>query len=296
MRTIDAALAAHLESGATTLCHCWKLQPTSGPAIGFTDHDEAVSFDGVTYEADAGFTASEMEQRLGFAVDNMEARGALRSDQLDPVRLRTGYFDQAAIEIWRVNWRDASQRLLLRAGTLGNVSHGETGFTAEVRGLAEALNVTRGRLYQFSCDAALGDERCDINLELAAYKANGVVVAAEEDRRFSASGLDAFAGGFFQHGTLTWLSGSNAGRREEVKANAKSATVAVIDLWRQTAFPIAAGDSFAIRAGCDKRFTTCQSKFNNAVNFRGFPHIPGTDFVASFASRNDSGNDGGSQN
>jgi uncharacterized phage protein (TIGR02218 family) len=263
--------------------------------MGFTDHDRPLSFGGVTYEADAGFTASEMEARLGLAVDNMEAQGALRSDQLDPVRLRAGDFDHAAIEIWRVNWQDVNQRLLLRAGRLGDVSHGEAGFTAEVRGLSEALNVTRGRLYQFACDAALGDPRCGINLELPAYKATGVVLAAEGGR-MSVSGLGSFASGFFTHGTLTWSGGSNAGRREEVKSHAKSVAEVVIDLWRETAFAIAAGDAFVIRAGCDKQFATCNARFNNAASFRGFPHIPGTDFLAGFPNRSDSGNDGGRRN
>jgi uncharacterized phage protein (TIGR02218 family) len=45
---------------------------------------------------------------------------------------------------------------------------------------------------------------------------------------------------------------------------------------------IAVGDTFTVTAGCDKRFATCVQKFDNAVNFRGFPHIPGNDFVMSY--------------
>jgi len=41
----------------------------------------------------------------------------------------------------------------------------------------------------------------------------------------------------------------------------------------------AVGDTFGVTAGCDRRFATCQAKFDNAVNFRGFPHIPGSDYV-----------------
>ena len=48
--------------------------------------------------------------------------------------------------------------------------------------------------------------------------------------------------------------------------------------WRR----IAAGDTFAVTAGCDKQFATCRAKFANAVNFRGFPHMPGNDFVAAY--------------
>jgi uncharacterized phage protein (TIGR02218 family) len=281
MRTLAAGLAAHLASGATTLCHCWKLTPNADSALGFTDHDRDLVFDGVTFEADAGFAASEIEGALGLAVDNLEASGALRSGRLDAEKLRLGVFDHAAIEIWRVNWQDVSQRLLMRKGHLGEVTHGGTGFTAEVRGLAEALNVTRGRLYAHGCDADLGDPRCGVNL--GGFQALGTVAAAEDDRRLSVNGLSAYAGDWFRHGMLTWVTGSNAGRAGEVKAHVKGATQAVIELWQRAGLPVAAGDTFTIWAGCDKQFATCKAKFNNAANFRGFPHMPGTDFVTSFA-------------
>ena len=57
---------------------------------------------------------------------------------------------------------------------------------------------------------------------------------------------------------------------------------------------IAAGDDFTATAGCDKRFATCHNRFNNAVNFRGFPHIPGNDFVIRYPVQGEPGNDGSS--
>ncbi len=42
---------------------------------------------------------------------------------------------------------------------------------------------------------------------------------------------------------------------------------------------------------CDKSFATCRDVFANAENFRGFPHMPGPDFVLTgpAAGRNDGG-------
>lgn len=45
---------------------------------------------------------------------------------------------------------------------------------------------------------------------------------------------------------------------------------------------------------CDRRWTTCVATFDNAANFRGFPDIPGDDFLAA-APREDGRNDGGSR-
>jgi uncharacterized phage protein (TIGR02218 family) len=41
--------------------------------------------------------------------------------------------------------------------------------------------------------------------------------------------------------------------------------------------PIAPGDAFAVTPGCDKQFATCKTKYANAANFRGCPHMPGND-------------------
>lgn len=51
------------------------------------------------------------------------------------------------------------------------------------------------------------------------------------------------------------------------------------------------------QAGCDKRFATCRDKFGNGVNFRGFPHLPGNDFIIGGTGAGDPGAgpfDGGS--
>jgi len=65
-----------------------------------------------------------------------------------------------------------------------------------------------------------------------------------------------------------------------------------VALWQQMPEPVAEGDLFAVTAGCDKRFETCRMKFANAINFRGFPHLPGNDFVAAYAVPGEPGHDG----
>ena len=36
---------------------------------------------------------------------------------------------------------------------------------------------------------------------------------------------------------------------------------------------------FILHAGCDKKFSTCSKIYNNAINFRGEPHVPGLDEI-----------------
>jgi uncharacterized phage protein (TIGR02218 family) len=287
VKTLPSGLQDHLDSGTTTLCWCWKLVRGDGAVQGFTDHDEDVAFDGVTYQAASGFTASEVQSALGLSVDNLSVLGALSSAAMDEAALSAGLYDKAAIEIWRVNWAAPEQRVLMRNGTLGEVKRGRLAFEAELRGVAQALNQPVGRAYGYSCDADLGDARCTIDLGDAAFHGSGAVVAVTDSRRFAASGLGAFTNGWFTGGKLTFTGGANAGRAMEVKRHALTASAVSIELWQTMSEAIAPGDAFTITAGCDKQFATCKAKFANQVNFRGFHYMPGNDAVVAGPARGD---------
>jgi uncharacterized phage protein (TIGR02218 family) len=294
MKNISPDLQAHLNSGTTTLCWCWKIVRGDGATLGFSDHDVAVVFDGVTYEAVSGFTASEVQSTLGLAVDNLTVMGALSSDTINETDLAAGAYDNASIEIWRVNWAAPEQRVLMRKGNLGEVKRGKTAFSAEVRGLAHVLNQPVGRAYGYSCDADLGDARCTIDLTDPLYRGVGAVTAITDQRRFTVAGLDSFADQWFSGGKLTWTSGVNATRAMEVKRHGVVNARISLELWQQMSESIAPGDTFIITAGCDKQFSTCKAKFANAVNFRGFPYMPGNDAVTSYPTT-DQTLDGGSR-
>ena len=119
MKTLPTGLQAHLDTGATTLAWCWKVARGDGTILGFTDHDRDLDFDGVTFAAATGFTASEVVSSLGLAVDNLEVEGALAAAAITEGDLAAGVYDGATVELWRVNWADASQRVLMRKGALG---------------------------------------------------------------------------------------------------------------------------------------------------------------------------------
>ena len=287
MRAIPAALQAHLDTGTTTMCWCWRLTRKDGLRLGFTDHDRDLAFDGTTFEAAAGFTASEIKETIGLSVDNLEVTGALSSERLDEADLAAGLYDDAGVEIFRVNWSAPEQRVLMRKGSLGEVRHAAGAFTAEVRGLAHYLQQPSGRLFQYACDTDLGSSRCKVDLDSALYRGTGAVLSVASPRRFTASGLGAFANGWFARGLLAFTSGAAQGQRVEVRAHSALSGVVTIELWAPARLPLLPGQTFTITAGCDKDLGTCAAKFSNAVNFRGFPHMPGNDFVTRVARPDD---------
>ena len=275
MKILPDGLQAHLDGGATTLCWCWKLVRGDGAVQGFTDHDRALSFDGTLYQAASGFTASEVQSGLGLTVDNLTLAGALSAATLNEADLAAGLYDNAALDIWRVNWADVAQRVLMRSGSLGEVTRSGGAFAAEIRGLAQALNQPVGRAFGHLCDADLGDGRCG----LAITAADGVVVTAADSRRFSVGGLDGFASGDLTGGKLTFTSGVASGQAMEIKRHGASGGIVSIELWQSVSEAVAAGDGFTVTPGCDKQFSTCRGRFSNAANFRGFPYMPGNDAV-----------------
>lgn len=290
MRQIPAALAAHLDGGATTLCRCWSLTRRDGLVLGFTDHDRDLAFDGVTHAATTGLEAAESAAELGFAIGGGEVAGAFAATGLNGADLARGLYDDARVVIWLVNWADISQRLLLETGFVGEIRRSDIAFTAEVRGLAKAFDDERGRLYMRSCSADLGDARCGVALSAV----NAAVASTDGRIGLTAPALAGHGDGHFTGGRLIFTGGANVGFASEVKSHADAGGLVAIQLWQAPSAPIAPGDAFSLTPGCDKSFATCQAKFGNGVNFRGFPHIPGNDFVIGGVQPGDGVLDGGS--
>jgi uncharacterized phage protein (TIGR02218 family) len=291
MKSLSPALQTHLDAGTTTLSWCWKITRADGAVFGFTDHDRTLDFGGTLFEPESGLTASEVRAGSDLAVDAQDAQGVLTSDRITETDILDGRWDNAEVELWRVNWTDTSQRVLMRRGAIGQIRRGRLAFVAEMRSIAHVLGQTVGRMFQATCDAELGDVRCRVNLDAPSFKGTGSVIDILRDRAFTASGLGGFAAGWFAFGTVTWTSGVNAGRRAEVLSHDLVDGIAILTLLEAPVRPIVGSDAFVIRAGCDKRIATCHAKFANVANFRGFPHIPGQDAVLRYATR-DGAHDG----
>ncbi|WP_029003712.1 DUF2163 domain-containing protein [Azorhizobium doebereinerae] len=292
MRTLPDAMTAALARGATTLCTGWRLTRRDGLVQGFTDHDRDLVVEGLAFRAASGIAGSESTLAQGLGVTGAEVSGALSADTLDEAALAAGLYDGATVDLLLIDWSDPGVSVLLRRGTLGEVRRQGLAFTAELRGLADALNQTRGRVFAALCDADLGDARCGVDLAQGTYRADGVVLAREAGGRLRVAGPWQ-QDGWFTRGRFALVGGAAAGFACEVKAHAAEAGGVVLDLWQAPPEGVAAGDPFGLTAGCDKRFATCRDRFANALNFRGCPHMPGNDFVLAIAVPGEGGYDGG---
>lgn len=283
MREIVPELQARLKLGATQLCRCWLVRMSDGTRMGFTDHDCDLEFDEHSFKARSGLDASAIESAPGLNVDNAQALGALSDASLREEDIRTGRFDRARIDHWLVDWIRPELRVLLFRGEFGEIRRSDSAFEVELRGLTERLNMPVGRSILRRCDRVLGDPKCRVDLGLPRYWTEGTVREASDGLRIEAIGFGGFSVNWFADGSLTWLSGESAGLRCRIKHDAAASDDArSLVLWERLSAAVKAGDRFRAVAGCDKGAGTCRAKFRNFANFRGFPHIPGEDWVAAY--------------
>ena len=123
---------------------------------------------------------------------------------------------------------------------------------------------------------SLGDLVQDGTITWKAVRSWGMVksvrAAASDNRSFVPENLTEEAG-YYDGGLITWETGRNAGRSQEIK----SWKAGRLTLFQRPYYPMQPGDRVVIRPGCDKRRVTCNERFDNVINFRGEPDVPGQD-------------------
>ena len=286
-------LYAHLATGATTVCRAWALTRSDGLTLGFTDHDRDLTFDGVTFKAETGLTARALQQQTGLSVDNTEALGGFSDAAITEADLAAGRYDGAAVRAWLVNWASVGQRVVQFSGQIGEIQRSDGRFTAELRSLVDRLNQPRGRAYHRGCSAILGDAACGFDLATPNYSVTLTLRGYDGLGRMLFDPVPAVAAGWFGRGRLEVQTGEAAGLSALIKLDLVGTSQRVVELWDALGQMPQAGDTLRLIAGCDKLAATCQSKFGNFLNFRGFPHIPGEDWLMSYPVSGQV-NDGGS--
>jgi uncharacterized phage protein (TIGR02218 family) len=282
MKTISTELETHINSEVTSLATCWKLTRKDSVVFGFTSHDRDIIFESVTYKASSGFTPSAIETSGALSVDNLDVEGMLSADTITEKDILSGRYDFAAIEIFQVNYTNLTQgKLHLKSGMLGEVSVHKKQFVAEIRGLTQQLSQTIGELYSPSCRATLGDGRCKVNL--ASHTVTGSITSKISDQQFTDSSRTETSG-LFTSGLITFTSGANNGISMEVKEYLHSTgSGGEIILVLPMPYTVSITDSYSLIKGCDKTLPTCKQRFDNIINFRGEPHVPGLDRILETA-------------
>lgn len=280
MLSLPAPLASHYAQPLTTTARLWSITLKSGQVLRYTDHDRDLTVAGNLFSsATAPFSASSVSSSAGLNVDNLECEvaGLPASER---AAIDAGVYDGATVLFEEVDWSNpAGGTRIVKTGELGNISYssapdgGAVRLKIEFLSLAQKLARQMHQVTSPTCRAALGDARCKVNLAPLTY--TGSVTAVASRSAFTDSAL-ASAAGTHTFGLVTWLTGANAGLQSEVKSHAAGG---VLTLQTAAPYAVAVGDAYSVIPGCDKTRTTCVNRYNNMVNFRGEPDIPGADAI-----------------
>lgn len=283
-RTLAAGVVAHLASTAHKRVSMLRLDLVDGTTLALTDHNHDLPFDlgdgSATYLAGTGILPSDLSLSTGFEADDIEVEGpiveggSLAAGEVAKTMVLGGRFDDATARFFQVNW-DAPAEIKLLKGrvVLAEVEGSRFKLTihSEITRFAQEV----GRTITGYCDADFGDGRCGYSPITDAV----TVTAVTDERNFTVSNTAARANDFFNKGTVQFTSGDlNGTRPVEVFDYASSGAVA---LW--TGLPEApqVGDTLNIKQGCEKTRAACLV-YDNVVNFRGFPDVPGSDQVLRY--------------
>lgn len=271
--------------------HIWDIIRTDGVTFRFTDHDRTIEYGGNTYKPTDGIAASASESFQGFKTSNLEFVGILSSSEITEDDLRAGKFRDAQVIETVIDWLYPWAGLIDSRTFWINATTRDSGesWTAEVLGVQSWLSQATGVVVNRSCRLNLGDDVCnaDGNTDLSSgqgwLQEGKTVDTIVTNRRRIRSDLTAIVGknitgindGWYDRGVLTFTSGFNNGLSFEVQSYIE--TDGDITLRLPTPFDIAVSDTFDIHPGCDKRGTTCETKFANLTAFGGELFIPGGD-------------------
>ncbi|AJP73128.1 DUF2163 domain-containing protein [Sphingomonas hengshuiensis] len=262
-----------LEGELTTIALCWRVERRDGVAIGLTAHDRDLTIDGMTYRAAPGMTPSAIARSAALDADSMDVTGALTSAAISEADLLAGRWDGARVRVFATDWTAPDAGIALGEGTIGAVETQNGVLTAELRGVAAALERPVVEETSPECRAELGDARCRVAMAgrrrfARVIGSDGAVLTLDA----SEPSADCYGGG-----RLRWFGGANSGLEDAIAHSAG----AVVVLRRAPRFA-AIGALVELSEGCAKSIAMCAERFGNAANFRGEPYLPGIDLLTRY--------------
>lgn len=244
-------------------------------AFRFTDYPGRLWYADEYYDPIDGVKTSAIQLRSGFSPATLQISGAVGSI-VTTADLFKGIFRQATVTHSLVDYRSTwSGPIEVNVLRVKEITFDKVEWRFELESTKSQFNVIAGGVYGRTCRYRLGDGGCKVT-PLVTENLRSVSSLPGDTRSQFTCNVTQNANNFYSFGYVYWVTGNNAGLQMEIWTHTAPTS---IQLREKTPFPIQVGDTFNIRVGCDKTLATCTSKFNNSINFGGFPTIPAVDKV-----------------
>lgn len=276
--TLPAALDAAVKFEVLTLAHLIEITRQDGFVLRLTDCDSDLTVGGFLYRSDIGFTASA----LLIGMNLQQAQGltltiGLKDDGITDNDLRKRRYDGADVQYYECDFtQPTDSKLLIFKGRIGRAAYRDTG-DAELEILPFVDDTVRyaDEIYQQTCRNSLGDSLC--RFAILSFGINFTVTRVGSATSFFVDTFGPTAAGrpdqeYFSEGQLKWLTGGNTEWASDI-IHSDYGTLNIKTFFPPPVTP-AVGDTGLMYPGCNKALSTCQSKFDNVLNFNGEPYVP----------------------
>jgi uncharacterized phage protein (TIGR02218 family) len=251
-----------------------RLDLEDGTVLGLTDHDRDIELDigdgagTAIYRADLGVSFSNIDIPGGLDTGNFEFEGPI-SSIITREAVLGGRFNYATVYPFEVNWKapDTGRREFPK-GNLTEINIEGGKFKAQVRDLRDKFNQVIGNVITNLCKAE--HAACCVNIG-AETATTVTAVASALEFTVAATLTDNHV-----PGRVWFTSGDLVGTRS-VEIYSRSGNT--ITLFAPLVELPQIGDALVVKEGCDRTRTMCRDRFDNVLEFRGYPEVPGSDQV-----------------
>jgi uncharacterized phage protein (TIGR02218 family) len=272
MKSASAALIALLATDNFLMADLYTFTLNNGTIYRFTNYDIDIIWNGVSFTKNGlSFQRNGTKITTGVEVDTLDITVYQKDTSFEGIGIlrvvANGGLDGSDFKLERLFFDDP----LTPIGSIwmfsGRVSQCEaTRYEAKitVNSDLELLNVQMPRnLFQAPCIHTPYDTGCGIPKTGVA----GTIISVN-GTTFGVSIYNADS--YYDEGMIEFTSGSNTGAKRTIKNQVSNLVTVTLGL----SSTVNIGDTIKLYAGCDRTQATCQNKFNNLLNFRGFPYVP----------------------
>lgn len=277
MKAATAGTIALLAGNEFLMCELYTITLISGTILRYTDADIDITYLANTFtRMSPKISRDRTKLVVGIEVDTMKVTLCPATTDLlsgIPVSqfVSNGGFDAATVQVDRCfmpTYGDTSNGVVnIFTGDVSEVQFTRNEVILSISSDLQLLTTPLPRnIISPSCSHILFDSGC--TKVKSTYLVSSSCNAGSTVSVINATLAQAST--YFDNGTITFTSGPNAG----VTRTIRSYLVGVITLALPLPNVPATGNTFSAYPGCDKTSATCNTKFANLVNFRGFPFVP----------------------
>lgn len=242
------------------LYHIWR---DDGEHWYYTSGDTTVTYDGHDYlpatlkrasaKYDSQLEATTMEITLGYLEEPVTEFIANNPIEILWIDIRKLFRDQSPFET-----------VVIFLGQIKKVSFQGNAAKVICVGFEHFLKMPIPVFrYQLTCNHKLFDDGCGI--DKAAYKITTNVTLSADKTKLTSSVFESYDDGYFIYGSV-----EHGAEYRMITDHVGDTITIAYKMYKFDEYT----DSVDVYPGCDRQIETCRDKYDNVINFLGFPFIP----------------------